>query len=112
MNQKTSPQKPAATSISSASKQANRKKDKDAATAKTVPSAKKKSPATKEGKDAGSNEVVDERPKKRVRHGAEDKSFARRAKPSGPDALNQWTAIRDAYNAELSHRFGASRQDS
>ena len=33
---------------------------------------------------------------KRFRHSAEDKSFARRAKPQTEDALNQWKAIREA----------------
>ena len=38
---------------------------------------------------------------KRTRHSEEDKSFARRAKPSKEDSLHQWQAIRDAFNSEI-----------
>ena len=48
---------------------------------------------------------------KRQRHSDEDKSFARRARPKREEALNQWLAIRDAYNKDIHKNFGASKQD-
>ena len=73
--------------------------------AKSSPSSAKKtkqSPTPKKGSKG---------PKKRQRHSDEDKSFARRAKPSSEEGCIRWTAIRDAYNEFLHSHFGASRQD-
>ena len=38
---------------------------------------------------------------KRTRHGDEDKSFARRAKPTTDKAQDQWRAIRDVFNEKI-----------
>ena len=50
----------------------------------------------------------------RTKHSDEDKSFARRAKPSRPDTLNQWLAIRDAFNSSISESMAcpSSHQDT
>ena len=51
---------------------------------------------------------------KRTRHGHDDKSFARRAKPSRPDALDQWRAIRDVFNEKIHAKVATpgAHQDS
>ena len=78
-----------------------------AAKAKTSP---KKTP--KKGPNNKKNASKKQEPeRKRQRHSDEDKSFARRARPKGETACNQWLAIRDAYNKDLFATFGASHQD-
>ena len=57
------------------------------------------------------NQEPDGEGRKRKRHSEDEKSFARRARPTSEDSLNQWLAIRDAYRAHLEVRFGASHQE-
>ncbi|CAE7246994.1 unnamed protein product [Symbiodinium microadriaticum] len=102
---KTSPAKPLKTSPAKPPKSSPSKPDKKSPKAKTSPSEKSQS---KHKPDQGAEEAPRA---KRTRLSDEDKSFARRAKPQTEDAVNQWTAIRDAYNAVLSLRFGAGHQD-
>ena len=86
-----------------------RKADKDSHDPTTEPSPKAKAtPKTKaKAKSKAPNKVLDapgssDGKKRRTRHAADDKSFARRARPKGDgDAFQQWVAIRDAFNRDI-----------
>ncbi|CAE7816444.1 unnamed protein product, partial [Symbiodinium microadriaticum] len=49
--------------------------------------------------------------RKRKWYSEEDRSFARRAKPTTEHALNQWTAIRDIFKSDLSLKYNSAHQD-
>ena len=76
---------------------------------KTSPKAAPKSKTKKDlpDPDQSSNKA------KRTRHSQDEKSFARRARPTKPDILDQWLAIRDSFNEMISKNVASpsSHQD-
>ena len=110
---KVSAKKPAAKAKAKA-KQAKQAKQSKQAKPKSSPKKKKASPKKKGSPTKKPQPTSTQgKCKKRVRHGDDDKSFARRAKPQQPSALAHWTVIRDVFNDKLASHFGAasSHQD-
>ena len=96
---------------------ASAKKSYDSKTKpKASPKAKnvcKKASGTPEPGAAGDGSTGDKSAaRKRKWYSEEDRSFARRAKPTTDHALNQWTAIRDIFKSDLSLKYNSAHQDS